>query len=98
MVSAALSQSAEPQESGPAEDAATSSTKRAAKPERRQFSMGRESIERLDSLREMTDAASQSEVIRNALRTYQYLTQEEAAGSRILIEQKDGSYVRLKIL
>ena len=69
-----------------------------AKVERRQFSMGRDSIDRLDALRDMTGATSQSEVIRSALRTYQYLTEEDAAGHRILIEQDDGSYVRLKML
>lgn len=76
----------------------TDSTKKSKKVERRQFSMGRDSIERLEKLRESTGATSHSEVIRNALRTYQYLTEEEAAGHRVLVEQADGTFVRLKML
>ena len=76
----------------------TESTGKGGKVERRQFSMGRDSIERLEALREMTGATSHSEVIRNALRTYQYLTEEEAAGHRVLVEQEDGSFVHLKML
>lgn len=70
----------------------------ASKFERRQFSMGQDSINRLALLQGRTEATSHSEVIRNALRTYQYLVEEEAAGHRVLVEQDDGTFVRLKML
>lgn len=72
--------------------------KDANKIERRQFSMGRDSIERLEKLRDMTGATSHSEVVRSALRTYQFLVEEENAGHRVLVEQGDGAFVRLKML
>ena len=70
---------------------------RKGRPERRQFSLGQDSLKRLAAVQERTGATSQSEVIRNALRVYDYLSEQEAQGRTILIEQDDRS-VQLKLL
>lgn len=65
---------------------------------RRQFSLGEDALRRLADLQQRTGAASQSEVIRNALRVYDFLSEEESRGHRVLIEQDDKTFVQLKIL
>ncbi len=65
---------------------------------RRQFSLGAEALERLAVVQKRTGAASRSEVIRNALRVYDFLSEEDAKGHRVLIEQDDKSFIQLKIL
>ncbi len=65
---------------------------------RRQFSLGEDAIARLDTVRARTGAASRSEVIRQALKVYDFLTNEETKGHRVLIQQADGTLVQLKIL
>ncbi len=65
---------------------------------RRQFSLGEDAIARLDAVRARTGAASRSEVIRQALKVYDFLSAEEAKGGRILIEQPDGRIIQIKIL
>jgi hypothetical protein len=57
-----------------------------------------QSVLRLNSLKRMTEAASSSEVIRNAIRVYEGLVKEVAEnGSHILIQEKDGTLSRIKI-
>ena len=65
---------------------------------RKQFSLGQDSVQRLAALKEETHAGSASEVIRNALRVYDYLVQEEKKGHALLVDQGNERYVQLKIL
>lgn len=73
-------------------------TRDARQPIRRQFSLGPDAVARLAALEARTGATSQSEVIRHALRVYEYLSAEEAEGHRILVDQGGGNMVQLKIL
>jgi hypothetical protein len=53
---------------------------------------------RLDALREMTEASSASEVIRNAIRLYEALVQKEVRdGATVLIKERDGSVTPIRI-
>ena len=49
------------------------------------------SSERLERLKEMTEASSYVEVIRNAIRLYEALVMEGANGNTIMIREKDGT-------
>lgn len=48
------------------------------------------SYERLHALKERTEAASNAEVIKSALRVYEAMVERQAAGARIFITDKDG--------
>lgn len=60
--------------------------------------MPEEIKERLDNLRELTNADSMSEVIRRALAVYDFLWQEKDDGADAIIRYKDGSEKHLKLL
>ena len=56
------------------------------------------SVERLDALKDMTDASSYSEVIRNAIRVYEaFVRKEVQEGGSIFIKDKDGSVSQIRI-
>jgi len=61
-------------------------------------SFGDESQKKLTALREEVGAGSDSEVIRNALRFYEFVVQETKAGSKFLIRGKDGEEQLLHFL
>ncbi|QCB56319.1 hypothetical protein E5675_19040 [Sphingopyxis sp. PAMC25046] len=48
------------------------------------------SLERLQRLQDVTEAASYAEVMRNALRLYEAMIAETEAGREIMIKSKDG--------
>ena len=52
-----------------------------------QMDMPRRSVERLERLRDLTEAASYAEVMRNALRLYEAMIEEVEAGHEILIKR-----------
>lgn len=54
-----------------------------------QMEMPPKSVERLKRLQEITEAASYAEVMRNALRLYESLIEETAAGHQILVKRGD---------
>ena len=54
-----------------------------------QMDMPAKSVERLERLRDVTEAASYAEVMRNALRLYEALIKEADAGHEILIKRGD---------
>lgn len=56
-----------------------------------QFEMAPRSMERLRVLKDRTEAASYAEVVRNALRFYEFLVEEAEKGNEVVIEPKDGS-------
>jgi hypothetical protein len=51
--------------------------------------------DRLTALRVNSDAASDSEVVRNALAVYELLVRERNKGHDIIIREKDGSESRV---
>lgn len=61
-----------------------------------QMDMPPRSVERLKSLRDITEATSYSEVVRNALRLYEALIAETESQNKILIE-RDGRISEYKI-
>lgn len=52
-----------------------------------QMDMPAKSFERLERLRDVTEAASYAEVMRNALRLYEAMISEVEAGNEILIKR-----------
>ncbi len=53
--------------------------------------MAARSMERLRVLKDRTEAASYAEVVRNALRFYEFLVEEAEKGNEVVIEHKDGN-------
>ncbi|HAC59196.1 MAG: hypothetical protein CMI62_12605 [Parvibaculum sp.] len=54
-------------------------------------------MERLQQLKEKTEAASYAEVIRNALRLYEALIQEAERGAEFQVKEPDGTSVPYRI-
>ena len=52
---------------------------------------------RLDELQEITDAVSGTEVVRTAIRLYDYLICEVQKGNDLCIRDKDGKITALKV-
>ena len=59
-----------------------------------QFEMPSKSMERLRMLKDRTEATSYAEVVRNALRYYEFLVAEAEKGNEVVVEHKDGSNKR----
>ena len=59
-----------------------------------QFEMPSKSMERLRMLKDRTEATSYAEVVRNALRYYEFLVAEAEKGNEVVVEYKDGSNKR----
>jgi len=56
-----------------------------------QLELPEPSMERLKALKDKTEAASYSEVIKNSLRLYEALIGEAEAGNEVLIKGRDGT-------
>lgn len=61
------------------------------KPDRINLEISPTAKQRIQRLREVTDAHSLSEVVRRALATYDTLVQERSRGGRIVVVLEDGS-------
>ena len=55
-----------------------------------QLDLSPTAVERLNALKAKTEAASYTEVVKNALRIYEALIEETEAGKQFLIRDKDG--------
>ncbi len=55
-----------------------------------QLDMPPRSMDRLRALKDKTEAASYAEVLRNALRFYEFLVEEAEQGKVVVTEDKDG--------
>jgi hypothetical protein len=55
-------------------------------------------VDRLDNLREKTEAVSYVEIVKNALKAYEVLVDEFIAGNEILSRGKDGVLTSYKLL
>jgi len=62
-----------------------------------QLEMPPQAMERLTRLKEKTEAASYAEVIRNALRVFEALSEEHEKGSEFSLKRSDGQTVAYKI-
>lgn len=62
-----------------------------------QLEMPPQAMERLQRLKEKTEAASYAEVIRNALRVFEALVQEHEAGSEFSLKRAGGETVAYRI-
>jgi Arc/MetJ-type ribon-helix-helix transcriptional regulator len=62
-----------------------------------QLEMPPQAMERLQKLKDSTEAASYAEVIRNALRLFEALAEEHAKGSEFSLKRADGEVVQYKI-
>ena len=62
-----------------------------------QLEMPPQAMERLQKLKERTEAASYAEVIRNALRLFEALVDEHENGSEFSLKRKSGETVAYKI-
>ncbi len=58
-----------------------------------QLDFSEDAFNRVEALREETDAASKAEVIRNAVRFYEWLAEQSKAGRFIEVRDKDGTQV-----
>jgi Arc/MetJ-type ribon-helix-helix transcriptional regulator len=62
-----------------------------------QFDLPENSFLRLQELRETTEAASYAEVVKNALRLYEALIKEAAAGNTFQVRDESGTIRELLI-
>jgi len=62
-----------------------------------QLEMPPQAMERLQRLKDRTEAASYAEVIRNALRLFEALVEEYEKGSEFSLKRADGDTVAYKI-
>ena len=62
-----------------------------------QLEMPPQAMERLQRLKEHTEAASYAEVIRNALRVFEALMDEHEKGAEFMLKRADGETVSYKI-
>lgn len=62
-----------------------------------QLEMPPQAMERLQRLKEKTEAASYAEVIRNALRVFEALVQEHEAGAEFSLKRPSGETIAYKI-
>ena len=62
-----------------------------------QLEMPPQAMERLQKLKDRTEAASYAEVIRNALRLFEALVDEHEKGAEFSLKRPDGEIVQYKI-
>ena len=62
-----------------------------------QLELPPQAMERLQQLKEKTEAASYAEVIRNALRLYEALIQEAERGAEFQVKEPDGTAVPYRV-
>jgi hypothetical protein len=62
-----------------------------------QLEMPPQAMERLQRLKERTEAASYAEVIRNALRLFEALIAEHEKGAEFALKQPTGDFVAYKL-
>jgi hypothetical protein len=62
-----------------------------------QLEMPPQAMERLQKLKDKTEAASYAEVIRNALRLFEALVEEHEKGAEFSLRRPDGETVQYKI-
>jgi hypothetical protein len=69
-----------------------------ARKENRAVSVAPSTFERLNSIQERTQAATGAEVVRNAVRIYEYLLTTQLAGGQLLVRTIDGQTNAIQIV
>jgi hypothetical protein len=69
----------------------------ADKTRRVQMELSQSSFDRLNRLKDMIEAASYTEVMKDALRLYEYVVQKDTEGSNFLVKSKNGDVSEIKI-
>jgi hypothetical protein len=67
------------------------------KTRRVQMELSLGSFERLNRLKELSEATSYTEVMKDALRLYEYFIEQDINGSTFIVESKDGKKSEVKI-
>lgn len=62
-----------------------------------QLELPQKSMERLTQLKDLTEATSYAEVVKNALRFYEFVVFETENGGEILVKQKGGDVVSCRV-
>lgn len=62
-----------------------------------QLELAEKSYERLNQLKEKTEAASYAEVLKNALRLYESVISQYEAGKRLYVSDADGKLIEYEI-
>ena len=65
------------------------------KNKRLQFDFSNDAVKRLDAMVKTTDAASRAEVMRNALRIYEYINLKLKDGYQVELKKEDEEIIRL---
>ncbi len=60
-----------------------------SKPTRLQFDVTPEALEKLDALKKEAGATTRADLVRNALRLYEWFLQQKSNGNEILIRKGD---------
>jgi hypothetical protein len=67
------------------------------KTRRVQMELSQSSFDRLNRLKDISDASSYTEVMKDALRLYEYFVSKDAEGAKFLVKSKDGDTSEIKI-
>lgn len=62
-----------------------------------QLDFGLDSASRLDRLKELTEASSYAEVVKNALSIYEGIIQEGGHRARLVVQKEDGTTVLVRL-
>lgn len=71
--------------------------KKAKTTTRVQIELADKSFDRLNALKEKTEAASYAEVMKNALRLYESIIAQHDAGRRLFLRDKDGNTTEYEV-
>jgi hypothetical protein len=71
--------------------------KKPSKTTRVQLELPEKSYERLNLLKEKTEAASYAEVLKNALRLYESIIMQVDSGKRLYLSDKDGKMTEYEV-
>jgi metal-responsive CopG/Arc/MetJ family transcriptional regulator len=63
-----------------------------------QFDFSKESLEKLDEIKDTVNASTRAEVIRRALTLFTEVLEAENRGARVMFQEKDGTQARLMLL
>ena len=63
-----------------------------------QLELPESSMERLQALKEKTEASSYAEVIKNSLRLYEALIKEAESGNQVCVKSADGSETSYRMI
>jgi hypothetical protein len=67
------------------------------KTRRVQMELSQSSFDRLNHLKELTEASSYTDVMKDALRLYEYIVQKDSEGTQFLLKSKSGDVSEVKI-